>query len=245
MGLCSYHPVPSTITGVVLDVDGVLYPESCGFELEKVLDRIVICTQKYVEKDTGERLNFEAAKKRATEYNQQYGTTQKALQELHGVCPEEYLKFVYDPQELPYSDLPHCLATIAFLEALKALGYGVFALTNGTTAHGQRVIESAGLAQFFDAVRGIDANNYIPKPEQNAFTNAFNAFGVRPENVLYIEDSLRHLTAARQLMNVGYTVHIQEQANEPCQHGNIVDLWANTLSEAAQYLMVQWLHPQT
>ena len=244
MELCCFHPVSSPITNVVFDVDGVLYPNSCGFEWVNVVDRIATSTQKYVEADTGERLTFEAAKKLSHEYYLRYGTAQKGLQELHGVCPDEYLAFVYDPEALPYHTLPQCASTFAFLQDLKALGYGVFALTNGSTAHGQQVIESVGLAQFFDGVRGIDANNFVPKPDPNAFINAFNAFGVAPENVLYIEDSLRHLTAARNFLNVGYTVHIDEQAEGPPRHSNIVDLWANTLSDAANYLRMRWLRPQ-
>jgi putative hydrolase of the HAD superfamily len=82
---------------------------------------------------------------------------------------------------------------------LAALPGRKLVFTNGDDAYAARVLAGLGLSESFDGIWDIHAMNYRPKPEASAYTGLIEAFAIRPETAVFVEDMARNLAPAKAL----------------------------------------------
>jgi phosphoglycolate phosphatase len=82
------------------------------------------------------------------------------------------------------------------LEAMKAAGFRLGCITNKMACYTEPLLAGLGLAKYFEIVLSGDT---LPekKPHPMPLLHAANFFGVPPEKVLLIGDSLNDTVAAR------------------------------------------------
>ncbi len=71
------------------------------------------------------------------------------------------------------------------VDALRAAGFTIAALTNRGAAGGRATLEAAGLAARFDHVLGVDAIGVF-KPHPDTYGHAVSALGVPPDQVVLV-----------------------------------------------------------
>tara|TARA_B100000524_G_scaffold254690_1_gene137764 strand:+ start:2401 stop:2865 length:465 start_codon:yes stop_codon:yes gene_type:complete len=69
----------------------------------------------------------------------------------------------------------------------------------GSRQYALRVLESIGLRDLFEVVFAVDDVLPACKPEPAAFEKVFATLGVRAENCVMIEDSMKNVRAAKEL----------------------------------------------
>jgi len=77
------------------------------------------------------------------------------------------------------------------LEELGARGMQLGVVTNGFKKDFEQILERLNLTDFFDVAVGIDSCNKA-KPSKEIFLYALDKMGVRPEEALFIGDSIRY-----------------------------------------------------
>lgn len=76
------------------------------------------------------------------------------------------------------------------LTQLKAKGVKVGVVTNGLKRDFQQILSKLGLSDYFEVVIGIDTCNKA-KPNQEIFLYAVNKLHVRPEETIFVGDSIK------------------------------------------------------
>ena len=98
--------------------------------------------------------------------------------------------------DVPLDDLHPDEGLRAGLERLKGPRY-VF--TNGSTRHGERVLEQLGIADLFEGLFAVEHARLVPKPHPDTFALMLEAFGVDPAGAAFFEDTARNLDHAKVL----------------------------------------------
>jgi len=70
---------------------------------------------------------------------------------------------------------------------------------SGDDAYAGRVLAGLGLSDSFDGIWDIHAMKYRPKPEVSAYSGLIEAFAIRPETAVFVEDMARNLAPAKAL----------------------------------------------
>lgn len=166
----------------VFDVDNTLYDPEHG-----VFDQIDRKMTEFIAAALS--LSAEAANDLRKDYYHAHGTTLAGLMAVHGLAPDAYLEAVHDV------DLSHMPAAPALGAAIAALPGRKIVHTNGSRAHGARVIAHLGIAGVFDGVYGIEDSDYAPKPAQTAFEQVLRRAEIDPARAAMIEDTARNLAA--------------------------------------------------
>ena len=207
----SANPIASTtISTIIFDVDDTLYDVNTGFTAHRNTDGAVSFMV--------DKLAFptrEAAQALRDEYFERYHATAKGLQvaEAEGRLPPDAPKF--DPKELSkywaenlnfsllgtkesYGDLQ------AMLQSLKVANPDVtfVAFSNGPRMYVLRALREMGLDVFFPDDKVYAVEDVLPhcKPEPAAFQKMFKELGgVRPEQCVMVEDSMKNIRAAKKL----------------------------------------------
>lgn len=177
-----------TFSTVFFDLDGTIYPESCGL-WEAIRDRMNLYMV--------EKLNLpkdEVPEMRRT-YFETYGTTLRGLQIHYGIDPNEYLAYVHD---LPLADYlkpdPYLRQMVMELPLKKWI------FTNADDAHARRVLNILGLPDCFDGIIDIRAVDFVCKPDMEAFQRLMRLVGEREAGTcVYLDDSARNLDTAREM----------------------------------------------
>ncbi len=172
---------------LLFDLDNTLYPQSCGL-WEAIGARINLYMT--------DRLGFDPEKVTETRehYLNAFGTTLNALRHYHNVNPDVFLDFVHD---LPLERF------IAYDEALdRMLGrikLRKVIFTNADAPHAGRVLNRLGIAHHFEQTIDIRALEFIVKPDRQAYEKVLRQIGARPDECVFVEDSLLNLLPARKM----------------------------------------------
>jgi len=187
-----------SITTMILDLDETIYPSSTGL-WDLIGDRIFVFIQ--------ERLGLNPEEIRTLQYSyfNTYGTTLRGLEINHDIDTRDYLDYVHDvPVEKILSPDPDLHAILAGYPQRKVI------FTNSDKKHTQRVLTRIGIADLIDGT--VDVQDIAPhcKPQPEAFQTALDLLGgIRPDECLFIDDSLKNIeTAAKLGMSV---VHVNEK----------------------------------
>lgn len=172
---------------LLLDLDNTLYPQSCGL-WEAIGARINLYMT--------ERLGFDPAD--VTEIREHYlnafGTTLNALRHYHDVNPDEFLDFVHDLPLARYIDHDPLLDEMLGRIALRKVVF-----TNADAPHAARVLGRLGIARHFERTIDIRALEFVVKPDRRAYEKALRTIDARPEECVFVEDSLVNLLPARKM----------------------------------------------
>jgi putative hydrolase of the HAD superfamily len=183
-------------TILLLDVDNTLYARSCGVveRIDKLIDRYLL-----------ERMRFPPAEMRDMRraLRTAHGTTLRGLMLDHGIDPDDYLAFVHAID---------VAGILAFDEALQAMLRRIplpkVAVTNGSSAHANAVLECLGIRDQLTRIYALEQLAYVPKPFPAAFQAVLDDLPARPESCILVEDSAPNVEAARRLGM--RTVHVAE-----------------------------------
>lgn len=151
-------------------------------------------------------------------YYETYGTTLRGLQIHHQVDTDDYLDYVHDlPLEKYLQPDP------ALQQMLKSLPLRKFIFTNADSAHAFRVLNALGVNGFFEGIVDVRALDFYCKPEPEAYQRAMKLAGIsEPGQCLYLDDSTRNLSVARQM---GFTtILVGENQSDPSAHYSILNV---------------------
>jgi len=70
--------------------------------------------------------------------------------------------------------------------------------TNGTTEHAETILNALGIRDCFAAIYDIRFNQYTPKPCVDTFYQLCETEGVKPQDVVVIDDMQDNLAVAKQ-----------------------------------------------
>ena len=176
----------SHVTTWVFDLDNTLYPPAMGLfpQIEQRMTQWVMQALA-LDRKSADHL-------RAT-YWKTYGTTLAGLMREHGVDPLPFLAFVHD------IDFSVLIPDPALASAIRALPGRRIVYTNADAPYAQRVLASRGLSGLFDAVYGVEAAGFLPKPERAAFEAVFALDRLDPATAAMFEDDSHNLRAPHDM----------------------------------------------
>lgn len=207
--------IASAFAGIdtwVFDLDNTLYPVEC--KLFEQVDRLM--TEFIAERFS---LPTEAARTLQKDYWKRYGTTLKGLMLHHDVAPEVFLEFVHriDLSLLP--DNPRLKIAIERLPGRKVI------FTNGPNHHAAAVLDRLGMSGHFETIFDIASFDYVPKPEQAAYSYLLSALDADPRKCVLFEDTVENLAPAAALGMTtvlmapkGQVVEVRTQSGEYVHH---------------------------
>jgi putative hydrolase of the HAD superfamily len=172
---------------LIFDLDETIYPRKSGL-MQAISDRI---SQYMIERMGMDPL---IVPKLRREYFQQYGTTSRGLQLLHGIDVDDYMLYVHD---IPLRD--YIGPDPALDEALANLQQRKLIFTNATEQHARAVLEVVGVAHHFGAIYDAVYFGNQSKPALSAYQRLLAVLGARGEACLMVEDSARNLRPARSM----------------------------------------------
>ncbi len=175
-------------TTLLIDLDETVYPSSSG-----VWDAISERMEQYMHARLG--IDWAEIPGMRRSLYMQYGTTLRGLELTYHVDQLEYLEYVHAvPLDRLIDPDPDLRAALLRIPARKLI------FTNADRNHARRVIERLGLEGCFDGV--IDILDIAPycKPMPESFEIALRmAGGIAASDCVFIDDSPRNLSAAREL----------------------------------------------
>ncbi|HYK90759.1 MAG TPA: pyrimidine 5'-nucleotidase [Acidobacteriota bacterium] len=191
---------------VLFDLDNTLYPQSSGL-WEAIGDRINLYMM--------ERLGMhptEVSRKR-DDFLRAFGTTLSALRHYYGIDPDEFLSFVHD---LPLANYIGYDPGLDRMLARTSLGKVIF--TNADAPHARRVLARLGIIRHFERIIDIHALEFINKPDRRAYLKALEYISARPEECVFVEDSLINIRPARCMGMVTVLVRDSNAADGADHH---------------------------
>lgn len=180
-----YNRVAMTWEALFFDLDGTLYPLSCGL-WQAVGARIEAFLQAYL------GLSPEAARALRQRFGCTYGTTLRGLQVEYGMPPDPYLDYVNQvPVEAYLRPDPE------LRRVLESLPYPKWVFTNADRPYTERVLRALGLEGVFTGLITIEALDWVPKPAPQAFERAWALAGVQePARTWLLDDMPRNVRGA-------------------------------------------------
>jgi putative hydrolase of the HAD superfamily len=175
------------VTDILFDLDGTLYPASCGL-LHEMGRRIGL----YVAQHFG--MEYEPARAFARELFARYGLTVLGLHREHGVDPQHYAAFVHD------IDYASFLSPDQRLDArLAALGARLSIFTNAPGSHARAVLAQLGLGPRFPQIFDFEFAEWQPKPSPATYGRVLAQLGCDPVQAVMVEDTAHNLPPAKAL----------------------------------------------
>lgn len=170
----------------IFDLDDTLYPPESDF-MGLIQNRI----NDYVVRTSG--LPADQARVVQRGYLEDYGTSLAGLMAHYEIDPHDFLEQVHD---VPLDVLQPDPGLRAALERLKGPR---LVFTNGSRAHGERVLKRLALDDLFDGLFALEDADLIPKPDPRTFARMTERFGVDPTQAAFFEDTPRNLRTAHDL----------------------------------------------
>lgn len=172
---------------LLCDVDNTLYPTGNGL-WEAIGHRINLYMI--------ERLGYhpDEVTHRRTSYLNAFGTTLNALRHYYGIEPSDFLAFVHD---LPLQDYLRPSPELDGM--LRRLPLRKVIFTNADAQHAERVMAHLGISHHFERIIDILALEYQNKPDAIAYRKALEFLSARPEECLFVDDSLSNLLPAHAM----------------------------------------------
>jgi putative hydrolase of the HAD superfamily len=172
---------------LLCDVDNTLYPSDNGL-WEAIGHRINLYMI--------ERLGYhpDEVTVRRTDYLNAFGTTLNALRHYYGIEASDFLAFVHDlPLEDYLRPCPELDGMLARLPLRKVI------FTNADAPHAERVMACLGVSRHFERIIDIQALEFQNKPDAAAYRKALEFLSARPDECLFVDDSLNNLLPAREM----------------------------------------------
>ena len=170
----------------LFDLDDTLYPPE-----RQILKRVSARIGEFMVRATG--LPLDEARALQKRYLLDHGAALGGLMKDYTIDPEVFLAEVHD---VPLDDLEADEGLRVGLERLKGPRY-VF--TNGSTRHGERVLEQLGISDLFDGLFAVEHARLVPKPHPDTFALMLDGFGLDPATAAFFEDTVRNLEHAKEL----------------------------------------------
>jgi len=170
----------------IFDLDNTLYPPEA-----RLFDQIEDLMNSYIMEGLG--VDIAAAQDLRARYWREHGTTLAGLMAHHATDPDHFLDVVHD------IDLSAIVPDPALRSGIDALPGRKLVYTNGSRAHGRRVVDACGLTGAFEAIFGIEDANYTPKPHPKAFDRVLTRAKITPQNAAMFEDEPRNLQVPHRL----------------------------------------------
>jgi putative hydrolase of the HAD superfamily len=170
----------------IFDLDNTLYPSECRLFVQ-------------VEHRMGEFIAhllgvpYEHAQQLRRTYYRQFGTTLTGLMTVHRIDPAPFLEYVHDIDLSAVQPSPRLRAAVERLEGRRLI------FTNGSRRHAERVAEKVGVLDLIEDICGIEACEYLPKPDPEAFNRMIRAHGVSAGEAAMFEDMPDNLEAPHLL----------------------------------------------
>lgn len=177
---------PTHVDCWIFDLDNTLYPPST-----RLFDQIDVRMGQFIQNLLG--CDPVEAHRVQKLYFHDHGTTLSGLMHYHAIDPHDFLNFVHDIDMAPLGAAPRLADKLAALPGRKLV------FTNGDDAYAARVLAGLGLSDSFDGMWDIHAMNYRPKPGPSAYAGLIEAFAIRPETAVFVEDMARNLAPAKAL----------------------------------------------
>jgi putative hydrolase of the HAD superfamily len=172
---------------ILFDLDNTLYTEESGiFELiDQRMNEWLIS-----------RLNIpeEECREFRHKYFVKYGTTLRGLMLHHNVDPKDFLDYVHDVPVLEFLSADEELRrTLEQIHTRKII------FTNSDAKHATRILDALGIRDLFEKIFDIEAMQFVPKPNREAYQLALDYLGIAASDCLLIDDMERNLRPAREL----------------------------------------------
>lgn len=218
---------PTRVDCWIFDLDNTLYPPST-----RLFDQIDLRMGAFIEN----LLGCDAIEARRVQklYFHDHGTTLSGLMHYHAIDPHEFLGFVHDIDMTPLGVAPRLAERLAKLPGRKLV------FTNGDADYAARVLGALSLAESFDGLWDIHAMNYRPKPEPSAYAGLVEAFAIRPETAVFVEDMARNLSPAKALGMQTVWLDLATEWGDRAKDDAAIDLiiddidqWLGTLADQA------------
>ena len=177
------------VTGVdtwIFDLDDTLYPRSSGLH-ERMVERVVRLIQDLTGTDA------KSAAKLHARYYSDYGTSMVGLMRHHGVSPDKYIEFVHK------IDISSISRSHELNELLSRLPGKLIVFTNGSKNHANRILSHLGIQDAFDEVFGVEASDFIGKPDARAYDAMISSCDVDPSRAIMFDDRQVNLEVPRAL----------------------------------------------
>lgn len=170
----------------VFDLDNTLYPAECNL-FAQIDQRMGEYVANYLE------IPFDQARYLQKSYYRKFGTTLSGLMQAHRMEPGPFLEYVHD---IDLECVPEHLDLAA---ALGRLPGRKLIFTNGSRRHAERVAEKLGVLDQFEDICSIEACEYVPKPQAEAFDRMVRRHGVSADRSAMFEDIPHNLEAPHAL----------------------------------------------
>jgi putative hydrolase of the HAD superfamily len=237
------------VSTLIFDVDDTLYDIGCGFSNHRNQEGAPTFIMDHFGMDR------DAALKIRNEYFKKYHSTAKAL----AVAQQEGM---FGDTKFCQEDLEEFFATKLnfellggqkkqLAEDLKACSCRIVAFSNGPRKYVKRVLEELGLWEVFGEDKLFAVTDTLPycKPEKEAFEMIFDALGIKAEEAIMIEDSMKNIIRSKEL---GLrTIWITGKANgdekriddAPNAHHSAVDLAIECVEDLRRVVPGLWESP--
>ncbi len=140
-------------------------------------------------------LSTEDANALRMKYWHQYGATLLGLVRHHATDPHHFLRETHRFERLR--------AVVVFDRALKGMLTKLpgrkIVFSNAPRAYAEAVLDIMGIRGLFDAVVGIEALAFQPKPGMAAYRSIIRRYRLNPRRCVMIEDTAVNLRTARRL----------------------------------------------
>ncbi|PJF46734.1 MAG: pyrimidine 5'-nucleotidase [Chloroflexi bacterium] len=173
---------------ILFDLDETLYPRSA-----KLMDVITERINQYI----AHRFNvpIEQAMELRRRFRSVYGTALRGMmEEGYPVNVDEYFAYVHD------IELDGVLAADPQLrEMLLSIPLRRAVLTNSNIEHALRILRHMGIEDCFERVIDIRALSFRNKPDPLSYQIALEMLRVKPNEVIFVEDTPVNTRAARAI----------------------------------------------
>ena len=172
---------------ILFDLDNTLYTEESG-----IFDLIDQRMNEWLMS----RLNIpeEECRQFRHKYFVKYGTTLRGLMLHHNVDPKDFLEYVHDVPVLEFLSVDEELR-----KTLEQIRTRKIIFTNSDAKHATRILDALGIRDLFEKIFDIEAMQFIPKPDPEAYRLALAYLGIAASECLLIDDMERNLRPAREL----------------------------------------------
>lgn len=176
----------------------------------------------YLERHLG--VDRELADRLRRHYWEKYGATLCGMMRHHGTRPGHFLAHTHDFPELDRMVVREPMLK----QSLRALPGRKVVFSNAPLHYALAVLKVLGIADLFDGVFSIEHSKYRPKPDPYGFFRVFMKAGLKPSNLIMVEDDLGNLRMARRL-GMG-TVWVTSSLRRP----SYVDMSVSSIRELAR-----------
>lgn len=190
------------ITNLIFDLDNTLYSSKNRIN-HAISERMHLFIQNLL------GVSFEEAAEIRKQNLKIYGTTLEWLQKAHNLKnPEIFFNYIH-----PESETEEIVFDSNIRPFLKSINMPKTVLTNAPYEHAERVLKFLKIDDLFDFIVDLKDNNYIGKPDKNAYYNVLKKMNSSAENTLFIDDYMNYVNGYIKIG--GKAVLVDENNNYP------------------------------